>query len=186
MSNLNLGLLKNKVGAPADLDAGGVEIASSAGPGWAWHNAHILCGAILLLCLFELILDSIQRNTVHLLRVSAAALKPLVSLWMKRTISLKPLSQRPVKLTLCVFLWIRGLWEWNRRVVEPQSFKHWYFLPEDHNASIVHWDENIHKNVTSVNHQWVIVEMLFCLFWSSIAVHGNSLSSRFIWNIRCE
>lgn len=122
MSNLNLGLLKNKVGAPADLDAGGVEIASSAGPGWAWHNAHILSGAILLLCLFELILDSIQRNTVHLLRVSAAALKPLVSLWMKRTISLKPLCQRPVKLTLCVFLWMRGLWECNRRVVEPQSF----------------------------------------------------------------
>lgn len=122
MSNLNLGLLKNKVGAPADLDAGGVEIASSTGPGWAWHDAHILCRVILLLCLFELILDSIQRNTVHLLRVSAAALKPLVSLWMKQTISLKPLSQRPVILTLCVFLWIRGLWEWNRRVVEPQSF----------------------------------------------------------------
>lgn len=32
-SNLNLCLLKNKVGAPADLDAWGVEIASTAGPG---------------------------------------------------------------------------------------------------------------------------------------------------------
>lgn len=186
MSNLNLGLLKNKVGAPADLDAGGVEIASSAGPGWAWHNAHILSGAILLLCLFELILDSNSKEHCSFTACFCCGTKTTCEPLNEADYLSETTLPAPSKINSLCF----PLNAWPLRVQQAccwtSKFWHWYFLPGDHNASIIHWDENIHKNVTSVNHQRVIVEMLFCLSWSSIAVHGNSLSSRFIWNVRCE
>lgn len=71
-----MGLLKNKVGAPADLDARGVEIASTVGTGTTPHSVRSYFTCVV----FELIQDLIWSNTVHLLRFTAAALKPLVSL----------------------------------------------------------------------------------------------------------
>lgn len=73
-SDLNSGLLKNKVGSAADLGTGVV-----CGNCFLHRSRHksppILRGAISLLRGFELKQDLIQRNTVHLLRFNRGGTK---------------------------------------------------------------------------------------------------------------